>query len=314
MIIATIRSAEYERFQPTDQLRPPEWDVLRQFKLIPLARELTEDEEVRLDAAVANPEIQAQIRQIGIGEYAGAAKTIADKLALGAGVGLALVLGAADWRRCGLTRPVPEALLPGLARPHLDDRGLARLADPAAYAQGLAWAVTDINAHVSLLQPAGPGGYAVYDYALDLIARQGQPVPDTAWEIVVGQASPAELGSVGYAAYVDHRLKIAEAVWRKAATSGDADAAPEAAFALGDMLQERGDREGAPAAYRLAIDTGHSDAAPQAAVNLGNMLGQEGDQEGARAAWQLAIDSGHAKYAPEAARMLKELDQNEEGS
>jgi hypothetical protein len=39
-------------------------------------------------------------------------------------------------------------------------------------------------------------------------------------------------------------------------------------------LDEQGDAMGARAAYQRAIDSGHADAAPAAAYNLGNMLAE----------------------------------------
>ena len=111
---------------------------------------------------------------MGLGEYVGAAGQVAEALKLGAAgadsLGYALVLAAADWRRCGMTRPVPASVLAPLAEPHLDQRGQARLADQDAFNAGLAWATRDINPNVSLLQPAGTDSYSVYDYALDLIS------------------------------------------------------------------------------------------------------------------------------------------------
>ena len=91
----------------------------------------------------------------GLGEYVGAAKQVAEKLRLGAAgtspLGYALVLAAADWRRSGMTRPIPTAMLTDLAKPHLDRRGQAQLADPDTFNAGLAWATRDINPNVSLL-------------------------------------------------------------------------------------------------------------------------------------------------------------------
>ena len=129
---------------------------------------------------------------MGLGEYVGAARQIAEALKLGAAgtdpLGYALVLAAADWRRCGMTRPMPAAMLAPLAEPHLDHRSQARLADQDAFNAGLAWATRDINPNVALLQPAGTDSYIVYDYALDLISAQGTPIPDSSWAVVMANA------------------------------------------------------------------------------------------------------------------------------
>ena len=42
VIMGTIRASAYERFRPSDQLRPPEWDVLSGFEHIFISRDLTE--------------------------------------------------------------------------------------------------------------------------------------------------------------------------------------------------------------------------------------------------------------------------------
>ena len=69
------------------------------------------------------------------------------------GVGYALALGAVDWRRCGISRPVPASLLRALAESHLGARGRARLADQRTYEAGLAWATGET-------QPASPASPA----------------------------------------------------------------------------------------------------------------------------------------------------------
>jgi len=167
IIVGTIRAGAYGRFRPSDQLRPSEWDVLSGFEHIFLSRDLTEREQERLAAAVDDPDIQDRIRAVGLGEYVGAAGQVVEALKLGAAgadnIGYALVLAAADWRRCGITRPVPAAVLAPLAEPYLDQRGRARLSDQNAFSTGLVWATRDINPNVSLLLTAGTASYIIYE-------------------------------------------------------------------------------------------------------------------------------------------------------
>ena len=306
VLIGTIRAGAYERFRPSDQLRPPEWDVLSGFERIFISRDLSDREQERLAGAVDDPGIRDRIRAVGLGEYVGAAGQVAEALKLGAAgadsVGYALVLAASDWRRCGMTRPVPAALLSPLAEPHLDQRRRARLQDQDTFAAGLAWATRDINPNVSLLQPAGPDSYLVYDYALDLISRQDTPVPAGSWAVIMTSADASELAEIGYTAEVAyHRTEIAIQAFREAASSGHADAAPMAAANLGVLLAEQGDANGARAAYQQAIDSGHADAWSLATRSLGVLLAEQGDADDARAAYQQAIDSGHPYAAPAAA-------------
>ena len=302
VIVGTIRVSAYERFRPSDQLRPPEWDVLGLFEHVFISQDLTQAEQERLATAVTDPEIRDRIRTVGLGEYVGAASQVADALRLGAAgadsVGYSLVLAAADWRRCGIIRPIPSSMLAPLAGPHLDQRGQARLADRDGFRAGLAWATRDINPNVSLLQPAGPDSYVVYDYALELISAQGMSIPDASWAVILTHAYPFELIDIGYLAEVTyHRTETAIQAFRNSASSGHADAAPRAALGLGVLLEGQGDVEGAKAAYQQAIDSGHADAAPRAILSLGALLERQGDVEGAKAAYQQAIDGGHADAA-----------------
>jgi hypothetical protein len=115
IIVGTIRAKAYDRFRPSDQLRLPEWDVLSVFEHVFISRDLTQKEQERLARAVDDPDIRDRIRTVGLGEYVGAAAQVTEALKLGAGgtdpVGYALVLAAADWRRCGMTRPMPSSML-----------------------------------------------------------------------------------------------------------------------------------------------------------------------------------------------------------
>ncbi len=312
IIVGTIRARAYDQFQPSDQLRPQEWDVLSVFERVFISRDLTRREQERLAGAVADPDIRDRIRTVGLGEYVGAARQVAEALKLGAAgtepLGYALILAAADWRRCGMTRPVPGSLLVPLAKPHLDQRNQARLTNGDAFNAGLAWATREINPNVALLQPAAADAYSVYDYALDLISAHGRPIPDSSWAVITANADAPELVRLGLAAEVTYqRHEIAAQAWSQAASSGHADAAPMAALYLGVVLAEQGDVQGAKDAYQKAIDSGHAAEAPKAALGMGVLLADHRDVQGARDAYQKAIDSGHADWAPMAAFNLGHL-------
>jgi tetratricopeptide (TPR) repeat protein len=308
IIIGTIRAGEYDRFQPTDQLRPPEWDVLSVFERVFIGGELSDAEQQRLAEAVHDPDVQGQVRRVGLGEYVGAAEHIAEALRLGPSVnptGYALVLGAADWQRVGMTDAIPASVLRDLAAPHLQAHRRADLYGDKGYQAGLAWATRDINPTVALLQRAEPDTFTVYDYALDLLSDQTRPIPDTTWPILIEHATPMDLVGIGYAAQVIFsQSPVAKKAWSKAAKSGDADAAPVGAANLGILMEEQGNVARAQTAFRRAIDSGHADAAPRAAFRLGMLLSDEGDMEGAKATLQRAIDSGHAEVAPAAVGLL----------
>lgn len=95
-----------------------------------------------------------------------------------------------------------------------------------------------------------------------------------------------------------HDRPLAKDVWTQAMTFG---AAP-AAFNLGLLLTEDGDRDGAKAAYQQGMDLGHGSAA----INLGNLLREDGDREGARTAYQRGMDLGHGAAAFNLGNLLRE--------
>lgn len=302
ILVGTIRAHAYDAFRPSDRLRLPEWDVLSVFEHIFISRDLSEREKALLVAAVDDPDIRERIETVGLGEYVGAAGQIAEALKLGAAgtdcLGYALVLAAADWRRCGMTRPIPASALTPLAMPHLDHRGQTRLANHDAFSAGMAWATNEINPHVSLLVPAGTDLYFVYDYALDLISAQDIPIPESSWLVIMDYADVFELGIIGFTAHSYHNTQIAIHAWRKVASSGHRYVAPWIAINLGALLSGQGDIEGAKDAYRKAINSGHPDAVPKVMYNLGVLLSDQGDIEGAKDAYRKTIDSGHPQMTP----------------
>ena len=204
VIVGTISARAYDGFLSGNHLRPPEWNVLGVFEPVMLKSDLSAGEKARLAEAIDDPVLRERIYTAGIGEYVGGAGRIAEALKLGESgadrLGYALAPGAADWRRCGMTRPVSASLLAPLAEPHLNQLGQARLADQDAYSSGLAWATREINPSVSLLQPAGTASYSVYDYALELISAEDRPIPAKSWDVIMAAADDYELLHLGYVA------------------------------------------------------------------------------------------------------------------
>ena len=308
VIVGTIRASEYDRHQPTDKLRSPEWDTLSMFERIFITRDLSATERHRLDDIIHDEVARKRIFQIGLGEYAGAAERITEALRLGPSVspvGYALVLGAASWQLAGMSGPVPSELLPSLAVPYLDIRKLADLSDENAYRAALEWAMREINPMVSLLQREAVDAFTVFDYALDLLFDEIKRIPNTSWSIIIEKADSRDLAIIGYTAHVIYsQSEIAKSAWRKAADSGEPKVAPVAAVDLGILLTEQGDIDGARAAFQLALDSQDDEQAPRAARGLGVLLTRQGDVAGARAAFQLALDSEDDEQAPRAARGL----------
>ena len=319
IIVGTIRAAEYDRFQPTTELRPPEWDVLSVFERVFVNRKLSEAEVLRLNNAVSDRQVRERIVQTGLGEYVGAAEHIEEALKLGPSVspvGYALVLGVADWQLAGMSAPVPASVLPVLARPYLAARNRIDLAEHRAYERALQWARREINPTAALLQDQESGCFTVYDYALDLLSQKNDPIPEATWPILIENATPADLISIGYTAQVTYRQpEVALRAWRMGADSGHDDVAPIAAFNLGVLFAERlamkrwgdgraeTDADEAQAAYQQAIDSGRANVVARAAYNLAVLL-EKMNRSGIREAYQRAIDSGDEDLAPQAAFSL----------
>jgi tetratricopeptide (TPR) repeat protein len=206
-----------------------------------------------------------------------------------------------------MTTPIPRSVLPVLAAPHLDARSRVALTDKQAFQAGLQWATRAINPTVSLLQQEQQDTFSVFDYALDLIADQGEPVPESTWSVLIERAGPEDLLNVGRTASSTGQSDVAEQAWRRCEEADDPQTAPWAALLLGAQLREQGDTDGARDAYQRAIASGHTDAAPGAMYNLGNLLKQQGDLEGAKDAYQRAIDSHHPGVTASAAVNLGRL-------
>jgi tetratricopeptide (TPR) repeat protein len=310
VIIGTIGTVVYDTYQWMDPVRQPEWDVLSMFERRFVERDLSPAEQGRLREVVEDASTRERILETGIGEYVGAADRISEALRPGPSaspVGLALVRGAADWARAGMTTPAPRSLLAILATPHLDGRSRLDLADEQEFQDGLQWATRPINPTVSLLQQEEQDAFSIFPYALDIIAGQGEPVPESTWPVLVAHASPEDLMNIGRTANAAGRSDVAVQAWRRCEEAGDPQTAPWAALFLGAQLRHQGDMGGALDAYQRAIASGDTDAAPAAMFNLGNLLKQQGDLEGAKDAYRGAINSRHPRVTASAAVNLGRL-------
>jgi tetratricopeptide (TPR) repeat protein len=289
-VVATLRAREWDRFQPTDWLRPPEWDVLSVFEKVTLDRDRDRPNEEDLMRAVPDVEIRDRINRVGIGEYVGAAQHIADQLSLGAQshpLGFALVRGAVDWQQTGLTRPVPARLLPALAAAHLTPRQRTALMDDEKYADALAWATREINPTVALLEP-GEGVFTVYDYALDQLSAAKDAPCATTWQLVIDNAESGELFAIGFQAWVTYKLRdVAELSWRRAGDTGHIGAMTYLAV----MLDGHGDLDEADTWYRRAADTGD----PTPMCNLGGWLRAQGNIDEAETWYRRAAEAGDTR-------------------
>jgi tetratricopeptide (TPR) repeat protein len=183
-----------------------------------------------------------------------------------------MVLGAADWRRAGIERPIPGRLLALLAAPHLEESRQFEATASDTYAAAVAWATREINEEVSLLRRAGDDSFAIFDYALDLVSGKSSSLPETVWEVVINVATPAELLSIGYTAWVTYDIfEVALKAWSKADESGDAIVWPRAVYNIAHILEQKGRSGDAKQFYERAIASEDQEIAAVSLSDLGYM-------------------------------------------
>lgn len=196
----------------------------------------------------------------------------------GSRFGIAVLAGAAILaarrrrRRAIFTetpREVEGALIAGRAQPSrpaysLIERGpKARHDDP-----------------VRLDSPAPEGGEIPAEEApTEAEAMVARPEGSRGWRSVQGAALLGRRFERG------GRLDAAETAYRRASDAGSVGAA----YNLGVVRRDRGDREGAEAAFRLAGRRGDADAL----FNLGLLAFERGDRATAEDAWRRADARGH---------------------
>ena len=297
IVVATIRSEARETYRPHDKLRPPEWEVLEGFTQIDLQRRNTNTELDRIRAAVTDQDVLAEVQHYGLAEYLGAGPLAVDQFEHGETtepLGYALVRAAVDWRRSGLSRPIPKPVLasPTLVAAYLVDRPEEPRTEEALD-QGLEWATEEINETVALLGRRFPDptdatveAFEAFDYLVDHLIETGAAIPEQLWQLSLEEAQPTEWNDLGYAASQSTNLSVAELAFRRAAEAGQSDAI----FNLGVLLQQQGQLDGAETWYRRAAEAGESDAM----FSLGLLLEQRGDLSEAETWYRRAAEAGES--------------------
>ncbi len=310
ILVATIRSEAREGYRPRKDLRPPEWEVLEAFTQIDLKRRHTDTELKRIRAAVTDPAVLDAVQHYGLAEYLGAGPEALDKFTKGETtqpIGHALVRAAVDWRRTGLTRPIPNTVLtaPALVSVYLADRPDVPRTE-AALDQGMDWATTKINETVALLgivfpDPAGAPTFEAFDYLVDHLTLAGASIPDAMWQLALQEARPTEWKDLGYAAYRSSNLPVAELAIRRMAEGGEGGDT-WVMYTLGLILRERGELAEAEGWYRRAADAGQREAM----LNLGLLLHERGELAEVETWWRRAADAGESRAMFNLGLLLKQ--------
>jgi tetratricopeptide (TPR) repeat protein len=147
--------------------------------------------------------------------------------------GVAVVVAAADWARCGRTDPISDHTLRQLWPSYLS-------ADAAAtdevFEIGVAWALRPVAGTIALLHRAG--SYQAFDYVVRLVRDKasGRPPPDAAWSAAIDGATDAQALAVATAAYDNDRFNDTMQALGAARQSSVDEVAAIAGYNLGVVL------------------------------------------------------------------------------
>jgi tetratricopeptide (TPR) repeat protein len=266
----------------------------------------------------------------GIGETLVAGRRLIEKLRYegpSCPPGVALVQAAIDWRRAGLTRPIPVANLQQLFHEYLHALSPAMGDDEEALETGLKWARSPVESSAALLMPAPSGareGYTTLDYVV--AAEEGteadgvyRAIPPHMWVHVVKAATPEEALAVGISSLSRREFQPAESALEKAATASE-KTAQQARLGLAAVAVEVGDAARAEQLLRESIEGGPDEAA--ISFTLADVRAKAGDMEGSREALAQAVQQirlrGKEKRDVQSAFMLgvalKRQDKTEEAT
>ena len=290
VVIATIRTSEYEKLQPNRDLKPPGWDAVAWFGDPVWLVRWSDAEFDRLAKTRAGPAVMHEARQYGLSDYLGGAPRLREKLRTGeadSSPGYAVVRACGDWRRAGMQTPVAletlVAILPAYLRP------LHTISIPEQAREGVGWATAPVSNTVSLLSES-EAGYRVPDLVLEYFADLDYGIPDALWSAVLRAASPTDLLDVGASSYFLGRLDVTERALRtllntnKESSTVQPDIRAMAGYNLGVALGHLGRSEDAIKVYDQVATEYGTDPEPairevvaQALVNKGALLKAKGD-------------------------------------
>ncbi len=225
-------------------------EVLGHAAEIPL--EKTNSEELGQLGRLVSGSQAADLERHGLAAYVVAGPALERKLNTGVHgpgdprcpQGVAVVLAAVDWARCGRTDPITSNVLRALWPSYLSP-GFA--ATDEEWAVGLEWALRPVAGTIGLLQHAG--SYRAYDYVVRLVRdKAGMPREDC-WAAAIETATDAQPLAVGFSAYSYGRSKDAARAFRIASESLVEELAAIGGFNAGVVLGELGRSEEALAAY-----------------------------------------------------------------
>ena len=258
VIIATLRTTEYDRFQEVipDPTIAPRFlrdvhELLDLADTFLLNRRWSAAEIRRAYSFTADSRISSALSHAdtyGVGEYLAAGPRIqtAWRAAWAPRTGenpvshpraAALIAAAVDAYRAGYTRPIPADLLELLHQHYLHLHGGALLR-PESMGDAIDWATAPFHATSSPLMPHDEGettAFSAFDYLIDAAdtAADSAPIPETTWRNLIAHAAPEHLVDIGLAANRRHQHNFAALAFDRAVDRTDDKVRDWHAYSLG---------------------------------------------------------------------------------
>jgi tetratricopeptide (TPR) repeat protein len=259
--LATIRRTEYNRLYETEgDVGRNARDVLGQARELRLPDDLGDHERKR--AQELYPELSFKG---GIADTFSDADELIRRLNDGDKAGQEILRAAVDWRRCGLSRPIPDSDLKQVSR-----RYLPQMTD-GDYDRFLEWAQKPLPSLARLLkrEEVDGEGFTVSDSIIDYC--NGQPagveerfraVGQEAWDYVLTRVSTEEAFSVAFSAYTRGEVQVAEKGFHVASRSPYPNVTAKSRIYIGALLAEQGRLQDASNVYDEVVRRFGDDPTP----------------------------------------------------
>jgi TPR repeat protein len=314
-ILGTIRATEYDKYGPDKEVTKSIRQVFDVAKPVIHLGPFRDTKAAQSAFPDAGEEFLRAVSRYGLGAALVAGPDLVDKLMNGTDPdGVAVVRAAVDWRRCGMTSPVPEPILNRLYVVYLPTGSEAT---KDAFDKGLAWSRQELypQSRVALIwmeDQGPPRTFRVDDYVVDVMDWEAGAVPPRVWRLILDDAPPASGFDLGLAAYlistnqtdeVSARsyLDVAEAAFRIGAEAGHMKAMLSLA-----VLIEDSDPVDAAHWYLEAAEAGDTGAM----YRLGITLADTNRDEAIR--WsRLAAEAGVAEAMFSLGALLESSDRGE---
>jgi Flp pilus assembly protein TadD len=220
----------------------------------------------------------------------------------------AVVQAAIDWRRAGLTRPMGERALRGLAHQYLPRHGPMAFPGPARLAEAIARAQllpteSPVKALDQVAEEPEPA-FSASDYLVECADGRNdaaaRPIPDETWTALATELAPIEeLRALARTArrriqgtLTDTRVLAVSS--ERLLETGQDHLVATGHLIGGVLLVDQNDQTGARAAFERACATTRSEIAAVAMNNLGWLAERRGELDEAERLFRQAARAGHA--------------------